>query len=114
MSLFNSASFVRHRYPNPVRTKGRITNGTAVLTSFKGSFQPAKGDSTMLRSEHESRKGLYWIFTALELRAVQERDDLPADEVIFKTARYKVIEVALWQNDLLNHFRATVELVGRA
>lgn len=114
MSLFNSVDFVRRRYASPVRTKGRITNGVSSDLPFSGSFQPSKGDSTSLLPEHERREGQYDVRTSTELRAVSERLDLPADEVIVGTAVYKVLVVGPWQNGLINHYMATVELVGQS
>lgn len=111
MSLFKTTKVIRRRFATSVPEGGYATDPTETDTVAFGTWQPA-GELTKTLEEHERKADSFEFRTGCELRAVSEREQTAADFIVKDDLIYKVVKVLAWQNGLIPHYHAVVQLVG--
>ena len=105
------------------RQNGSYVNGTWVATAptdvvITASVQPATAKDLKNLPEGRRTGAAYALFTDTELLTDKEADndagDPPkkADQITLFGDVCEVINVAPWQNDVINHYRAVVAKVA--
>lgn len=118
MSRFNAAAGLRSLPKEPLEIwtrsgahiDGVWSPGADVLDrTIRAVVQPASPDTLKnIESSGEELVGAIDIHTTATLRTVSEDDQLPADLVLYKGRRYKVIVAGDWSQYGLNRYTAGV------
>lgn len=103
------ATYTRRRYPGEVvGSDGRVTRDAPADTSITdATLQPMTEKQTpdgLMRTDR-----MFRIYTRVELRPVDEDNQLPADEVLADGLTYRVVEVDYWRTLLGGQYRVYLE-----
>ena len=117
MSLFKSHTLTVKRPIQTVETgrriRGRWVPGTidtddAPNFTIRTSVQPAKGKELEVLPEGLRTGEIYKIYPETELKAVDQHSEQEADIVVYNNADYKVQHLEIWQNGLVDHYKAFI------
>jgi len=79
-----------------------------ISASFTASIQPVKPQEMLLLPEARRNEETLKLYTSTALRTADEQNNLNADQVEIDGARYEVLSVATWGNDIIPHYKALV------
>jgi hypothetical protein len=89
--------------------------GGSVPIAFKASVQPLNGNEMASLPEGRRNIEAYKVYSEdFEIRTVDEAGQQNPDKLeLFDDGRlYEVFNVEVWQNDVINHYKATCGLIG--
>jgi len=96
------------RYLPGTYNKGRYVEGSEALFSISASKQPPTGKEMLLMPEGRRESETYILYTDVKLNpAIQGGAN--ADRVVIDGEDFEVLKCETWQNDIINHYRATVQ-----
>jgi len=88
--------------------KGRYVEGAETSFNITASKQPPTGKEMLLMPEGRRETETYILYTDTKLNpAIQGGAN--ADRVVIDGDDFEVLKCETWQNDIINHYRATVQ-----
>ena len=103
MSLFNSMTIKVKRKTAGNFVKGVFVEGTESTFFIQGTWQPLTGEELNTLPEGRRGNGGYALFTETELQ--NRQDGISPDIVEVNGRDFEVINVELWQNSIIPHYR---------
>jgi hypothetical protein len=106
MSLFRNVDLVQVSFDPGHRVKGSWVEGERHEKPFKGTWQPASGQTLQLLPEGKRNRETYKAFAPLSLTfsAADDAKGVSGDRIIYQGTEYEVSTVAKWDNGLLPHW----------
>jgi hypothetical protein len=106
MSLLKNVSLIRRRYAPGSRVNGRWQGGTPDDVPFKGTWQPASGQTLQLLPEGKRSGEVYKAFgpIAMDFTAADAHKGAVADIIVWNEKEYEVTLAARWNNGLIPHW----------
>lgn len=101
----------RYRFSGGVWANGRYTSGPETVTNIRASIQPVATQDLQFLTDEERMSGSYTLFTSDSLQSNDDKAGTVADHVEIDGARYRVVHVEKWNNNLLNHHKAIVAVI---
>lgn len=110
MSIFRAYLVAVSRTAAGTYTKGRFTAGTSSTFNIRASIQPASAEDVQTLPEGRRNSKVYAVYSDTQLYTVdgQAQPDL----VTFFGETYEVMSRAVWQNQVIPHYRYVVAKVG--
>ena len=101
-------TFSVKRYLAGTLNKGRYAESAESTFNITASKQPPTGKEMLLMPEGRRETETYILYTDTKLNpAIQGGAN--ADRVIIDGDDFEVLKCETWQNDIINHYRATVQ-----
>lgn len=106
MSLFKRVTLIRRSFQPGAYVKGQWQEGEYTDTPFKGTWQPAQGQTIALLPEGKRSGVVYKAFAPITLAftAADAVRAVSGDRIIFEGMEYEVTVAAKWNNGLLPHW----------
>ena len=102
---------VGKRFAVGTYTDGVWTQGSSSTLNFTASVQPLSGKDKESLPEGFREKAGYKLYTDTEMKTVDEKNGISADQVTIDGLLYEVVTVGVWQNSIINHYKVIVSLI---
>ena len=106
MSLLGNVALIRRRRDGGTRVLGSWKPGEPSDEAFRGSWQPARGESLEMLPEGKRSGEIYRCFApiGMDFRSAGARDGEEADSVVWQGKEYEVTAAARWDNGIKPHW----------
>ena len=105
MSLQFRQPVTVHRMAIGTYLKGEYTEGAASTITIMASVQPDTRSAVEPAAEGRDNRKVFKLYTDTKLRLVTEANP---DRVVLFGEEYEVASEAIWQNNVINHYKYTV------
>ena len=107
MSLFKTVTMQVQGVTSGIDADGLPTDTVGVASTFKGTFQPARGQDLQALPEGRRANGVFKVYSDLDFDTVTS-DDNP-DQIVLNSRTYEIVMRAPWQNSIIPHYKYLVQ-----
>ena len=104
---------VGKRFASATWEDGQKTEGAETDINFTASVQPLRPNELQALPEGKRESATFRLYTDFALRTtVRGSGGTSADRVQINGEWYEIIAVDVWQNNVINHYKAIARLIG--
>jgi len=92
--------------------KGEYTESASSPINFEASIQPTSQKDMLTLPEGRRDRETYRLYTDFELKTADEVSKVNADRVTIMGKIYEIIQVGIWRNNVIPHYKALASAVN--